>query len=489
MKLLILVICLFSQVSFGSYDDEFYLMKIRSINRMQTLGGASKSVRVEAVESDGNCGLSALGISRQDFVTLVCENRAQLEYQSIISTMIKKQFNLEAATIETHLDLWKEKLLEQTDTGSFAEFTNQTHLQVLAKIKSYKIFVYILSDLEDIFVPYYIEGEDTEESVYPINQAGDTIFHIAWIDASGLNPNSLNHFEKLIPNGNDEDQHPENNSFNATNKKIEDLVECALREIPKFRCALLPAIPEQRRELLGDALIAMETPASKALLSICEDIFSLELQQQRPICLDPTKAIKDLLWLKHGVTKLAIWKGDITFLNVDVIVNAANSQGLGCFMPAHRCVDNVIHRAAGPSLREECREKMNLRSQPLLAGSTPLLTKGYFLPAKNVLHIVGPQLQRGVKPRDQDVESLKLAYINCLSEAKMHDLHSIAFCCISTGLFAFPPRLAANIALKTVKEWLDKEKDFEFDKIIFAVFTPDNWILYNHLAARYFKSF
>ena len=103
------------------------------------------------------------------------------------------------------------------------------------------------------------------------------------------------------------------------------------------------------------------------------------------------------------VEKLSIWKGDITRISADAIVNAANSQMLGCFIPMHNCIDNCIHTYAGVQLRRECSRNMNslrLRfgddyEQPT---SVPMLTDAYNLPAKKVIHIVGPMVQYGLTP-------------------------------------------------------------------------------------------
>ena len=154
---------------------------------------------------------------------------------------------------------------------------------------------------------------------------------------------------------------------------------------------------------------------------------------------------------------ISIWQGDITRLTVDAIVNAANSQMLGCFVPMHTCIDNCIHTFAGIQLRAECNRQMNqLRAkygpdyeQPT---AVPMLTDGYNLPAKKVIHIVGPIVEgRLTKDLEQD---LAACYKNSLDLCLENGLRSVAFCCISTGVFRFPNKRAAEIAVRTVTDWL-----------------------------------
>jgi len=165
---------------------------------------------------------------------------------------------------------------------------------------------------------------------------------------------------------------------------------------------------------------------------------------------------------------LQIWQGDITRLKVDAIVNAANTRALGCWLPLHNCIDNCIHSAAGIQLRKECADIMQGR---LLDTGDAIITQGYNLPAKHVIHTVGPIIEDGW-PTKQQKEQLSQCYRSCLDLAEKHQLQSIAFCCISTGVFHFPNELAAEIAVKTVKEYpihllktivfnvfLDKDRD------------------------------
>ena len=180
---------------------------------------------------------------------------------------------------------------------------------------------------------------------------------------------------------------------------------------------------------------------------------------------------------------LSIWQGDITRLKVDAIVNAANSQMLGCFLPMHICIDNQIHTFAGIQLREECNNHMEkLRAthgrnyqQPT---AVPMLTDAYNLPAKKVIHIVGPIVNDKLTPQLE--KNLEDCYINTLDMCLENNLKSVAFCCISTGVFNFPNKKAAEIAVKTVEKWLLNHPD-SMDRVIFNVFKDEDKEYYEKL--------
>ena len=180
---------------------------------------------------------------------------------------------------------------------------------------------------------------------------------------------------------------------------------------------------------------------------------------------------------------LSVWQGDITRLKVDAIVNAANSQMLGCFYPCHTCIDNCIHTFAGVQLRAECNRQMNLLrerygrdyEQPT---AVPMLTPGYNLPAKKVVHIVGPVVQYRLMPELE--KDLSDCYRNTLDMCMENGLASVAFCCISTGVFHFPNKRAAEIAVQTVTDWM-KEHPGCMERVIFNVFKDEDKKYYEEL--------
>jgi len=176
--------------------------------------------------------------------------------------------------------------------------------------------------------------------------------------------------------------------------------------------------------------------------------------------------------------RLILWRGDITALAVDAIVNAANDQLLGCFIPHHRCIDNAIHSAAGIQLRLECSEIMRAQGHAEPTGQAKI-TRGYNLSARYVLHTVGPIIRNEVTEEDQHL--LASCYAACLDLAACYeDIRSVAFCCISTGEFRFPRDLAADIAVQTVCDRL-KRSDSRLEKIIFNVFTQEDYDIYASL--------
>ena len=173
---------------------------------------------------------------------------------------------------------------------------------------------------------------------------------------------------------------------------------------------------------------------------------------------------------------LRLWRGDITRLAVDAIVNAANSQLLGCFHPLHNCIDNIIHSGAGLQLRAECRRLMEAQGHEEPVGSAKI-TRAYNLPARWVLHTVGPIVD-GPGPTPLQCRQLASCYTSCLTLAKRRGLRSVAFCCISTGVFHFPQDLAAQIAVETVLGFV---RERHFDTVIFDVFTDTDETLYRAL--------
>lgn len=190
--------------------------------------------------------------------------------------------------------------------------------------------------------------------------------------------------------------------------------------------------------------------------------------------------LKDIPLREKG---LSLWQGDITRLAVDAIVNAANSQMLGCFVPLHACIDNCIHTFAGIQLRNECHRQMqNLRQrygedyeQPT---AVPMLTDGYNLPAKKVIHIVGPIVSGKLTPELEN--ALADCYTNSLTMCMENGLRSVAFCCISTGVFHFPQERAAQIAFSSVKQWLAAHGGV-IDRVIFNVFTDEDRDIYEKI--------
>ena len=173
---------------------------------------------------------------------------------------------------------------------------------------------------------------------------------------------------------------------------------------------------------------------------------------------------------------LYLWQGDITTLECDAVTNAANSQMLGCFRILHSCIDNCLHSAAGISLRYRCYEIMRKQGHEEPTGQAKI-TPGYNLPSKYVIHTVGPIVSGYLT--EKDCELLKSCYLSCLKLAEENGCRSLAFCCISTGVFGFPQKEAAEIAVDTVRAY--KKETGSDIKVVFNVFKDEDLTIYQDL--------
>lgn len=188
------------------------------------------------------------------------------------------------------------------------------------------------------------------------------------------------------------------------------------------------------------------------------------------------KGIVEITDISPIQEEIYLWKGDITTLRCDAIVNAANSQMLGCFCPCHGCIDNQIHTFSGIQLRLACNELMKEQGYDEPVGRAKI-TPAYNLPCRFVLHTVGPIIQDRVTKKDEKL--LACCYASCLEMAKENGIKSIAFCCISTGEFHFPNEKAAEIAIKSIKGF--KERTKSKMKVIFNVFKEKDYDIYRRL--------
>ena len=166
--------------------------------------------------------------------------------------------------------------------------------------------------------------------------------------------------------------------------------------------------------------------------------------------------------------------------NVDVIVNAANSELLGCWVPEHYCIDNAIHTYAGVQLREECYDlRQWLNGAPIQEGDAKI-TDAYNLPSQAVIHAVGPNIEKGTTPSISQRMALAACYTEALNLAEMNNLHTVAFPCISTGVFNYPRQEAASIATNAVKNWLDAHPHAHM-RVVFTTFDSIDTQIYHEL--------
>lgn len=246
------------------------------------------------------------------------------------------------------------------------------------------------------------------------------------------------------------------------------LIGRMLQEQPLYRGTQIPAGEEAQKRMLR-ALFNLRAPkpADEEFLRVQDEYLQEELR---------LKGVTDLAELQPVEPDLYLWQGDITTLKCDGIVNAANSQMLGCFCPNHACIDNAIHTFSGVQLRSECARLMAEQGEEERTGQAKI-TKAYNLPCRYILHTVGPIVDGRLTQEHERL--LASCYRSCLELAERYDLASIAFCCISTGEFRFPNERAAQIAIRTVKEY--KEETQSKIKVVFNVFKDHDREIY----ARY----
>ncbi len=253
------------------------------------------------------------------------------------------------------------------------------------------------------------------------------------------------------------------------------LIRALLKENPEYGNLEIPPEGASQKRLLR-SLFNVRMPALKDpdFLKVQDDYLSEIAAEKGIVRLCDIPVVRNCM---------SIWQGDITRLEVDAIVNAANSQMLGCFVPMHSCIDNCIHTYAGIQLREECSRKMDkLREKygPDYEQPTaiPMLTDAYNLPARKVIHIVGPIVTgRLTENLEKDLAD---CYTNTLDMCLENNLRSVAFCCISTGVFSFPNFRAAEIATSTVDSWL-KTHEGAVEQVVFNVFKDEDRRFYESL--------
>ncbi|WP_194611646.1 protein-ADP-ribose hydrolase [Clostridium vitabionis] len=259
-------------------------------------------------------------------------------------------------------------------------------------------------------------------------------------------------------------------------EKIKYLIQVLQNEMPEYAKYSIPEDAASRWELLRALFnVRPPYPASEEFLKIQDEVLT-------QIAKDKGITRIETLQPSRIDSRLYVWQGDITTIEVDAAVNAANNQMEGCWKIGHTCVDNNFHSFAGVQMRCECHRQMEeLRKlhgpdyvQPT---AVPMITPGYNLPAKNVIHIVGPIVYPFLTQEHQD--QLAECYRASLQMASDNQCESIAFCCISTGVFMFPQDKACEIAVKTVRGWLDQHPDTTVKKVVFNVYKDEDLRLYD----------
>lgn len=246
------------------------------------------------------------------------------------------------------------------------------------------------------------------------------------------------------------------------------LIKKLISEHPRYADIQIPTDSDEQKRLLRSLMnVRLAAPVDKEFLQI-QDEYLQQANEEKGIVY-----IEDMTEVQPD---FYIWKGDITRLGVGAIVNAANSGMTGCYQPCHNCIDNCIHTFAGIELRNFCEDMMQEQGYEEPTGQAKL-TPAYNLPCDYVIHTVGPIVRGKLTHRDEDL--LKSCYEACLKLADQNGIKSIAFCCISTGVFCFPNQRAAEIAVQTVRDY--KRQNDSDVKVIFNVFKDEDERIYNEL--------
>lgn len=258
----------------------------------------------------------------------------------------------------------------------------------------------------------------------------------------------------------------EDDGLNHEEKRV-CLIKRLLAEQPRYKRIAVPDEEQAQKDLLRSLMnVRLPAPIDSDFLSV-QDAYLKEAIADKGIT-----SLADLQPIENGIY---LWQGDITTLACDAIVNAANSGLTGCYQPLHRCIDNCIHTYAGIQLRNTCAEIIRRQGSEEPAGRAKI-TPAFNLPCRYVLHTVGPIV--GGRLTENDCELLKSCYRSCLKLARDNHVGSIAFCCISTGVFGFPAQKAAQIAVETVREYQARNVGM---KVIFNVFKDEDLRIYRNL--------
>lgn len=248
------------------------------------------------------------------------------------------------------------------------------------------------------------------------------------------------------------------------------LIQELAKEQSQYHSLEIPGTQEEQRSLLRALFnVRPPMPAGEDFLKIQDEFLSEETRE---------KGIADVMELPvtEADSRLILWQGDITRLRTDAIVNAANSRLTGCYHPNHSCIDNSIHTYAGIQLRLACQKLMEEQGHEEATGLAKI-TPAFNLPSAYVLHTIGPIVKGSLTAKHKEL--LSSCYHSCLKLVSQYELESIAFCCISTGVFGFPQREAAEIAVSTIKQYLKENNKIK--RVVFNVFQSSDYQIYRKL--------
>ncbi|MBR4315086.1 MAG: protein-ADP-ribose hydrolase [Lachnospiraceae bacterium] len=250
------------------------------------------------------------------------------------------------------------------------------------------------------------------------------------------------------------------------------LIKYLLEENSKYQNIDIPNTEKEQKKLLRSLFnVRLPSPVDKEFLKIQDEYLKEEIKN---------KGITDINDLNEIADDIYLWRGDITTLKCDAIVNAANSGMTGCYIPCHNCIDNIIHTYAGIELRNECNKIIMKQGHEEKTGCAKI-TKAYNLPSKYIIHTVGTIVNGRVTKQNE--KELKSCYLSCIKLADAYELNNLAFCCISTGIFGFPNEKAAEIAVDTIIKYKNDTKGKI--KVVFNVFKECDLQIYKNLLRRH----
>ena len=248
-------------------------------------------------------------------------------------------------------------------------------------------------------------------------------------------------------------------------QRLDTLVEAFKADSVLYKDLQTPEDSEGKRRILRSLMnIRMPKKLDDSVLAVQDEYLRERISENGIVTLS------EIPMIRNG---MSIWQGDITALKIDAIVNAANSGMTGCYRPMHNCIDNCIHSGSGVQLRLKMDEIMRRQGHDEPVGSAKI-SPAYNLPCEYVIHVAGPIVYGELE--EEHVNQLTTCYRTCMEVADLYELTSIAFCCISTGVFGFPKHSAAEIAVQTVKDWkVGKNSGI---KVIFNVFGDEDLAIY-----------
>ena len=415
------------------------------------------------------------------------------EYEKEIRTVLIDDWT-EMLTIDEEVDEYLKKLSKKYNIYLFSDLSKQSHEYLKNKYDYYNFIkggVYSFevqalkpnkAGYEAILMRYDLDPTEcvmVDDRIQNIEKAEEYGIHgVVYRDLKQLKQELKDIISREGPYTESEDE---------VTEELDYMISKLLKEKTSIKINVMPKDYEGKKKLWRALCNVREAnPISKEFLKVEDKFLKKELAKKNVTDVKSIPSIDEQYSAEYtnkipNTDKICLWQGDLTLLKIDAIVNAANSYGLGCFSPLHYCIDNSIQTFAGIQMRLECNDIMKDLNYNLPVGEA-IITDGYNLPAKNVIHTVGPSVVGLV--RDREKVLLKNCYKNSLKLAKENDITEIAFPCISTGVFRFPRELAVECAFEAVNEFLNNDAEHTIKKVVFCVYSNEDYKIYDNYIKR-----